>query len=101
MTTYNAHVSSLDFAKEKVSSDLKINKNRRLSALFRDIRGRDSVNGIGDWPIMSMMIQTVTRIRPLKKYECYGLCKQSEEYKELSKGSKRLFLKVLIASLNY
>ena len=97
----NSHVSSLNFVKEKVSNDLKVNKNRRLSALFREIRSKDSIDGIGDWPIMSMMIQTVSKIRPLKKYECYGLCKQSEEYKELSMGSKRLFLKVLIESLNY
>ena len=101
MTTYNAHISDLHFAKEKVYKDLKENKNRRLSALFRIIRKTDSVGGIGDWPIMSMILQVVSRFKKLKRIEIRNLCRQSEEYQEMARGNKIRFTDSLIESVNY
>ena len=101
MTTYNAHVSDLHFAKEKVYKDLKENKHRRLSALFRIIRKTDSVGGIGDWPIMSMIVQVVSRFKDITRMEIRGLCRQSSEYNSLARGMKKRYTDSLIESINY
>ena len=65
----NCSVSDLNFAKEKVFKDLKDNINRSLSALFRDIRKSNATLGLGDWPIMSMIVQGVTKFRNLNRGE--------------------------------
>jgi hypothetical protein len=93
MNTQNIHTSDLSFAREKVDKDLNQNKNRRLSALFRDIRKWDSVLGIGDWPIMSMIVQEVSRFKKVGDFEVHTLCSQSKEYKAMKKKEKTRFIK--------
>jgi hypothetical protein len=100
-STTRTHVSTLRFAKEKTIKELKENKHRTMSALFRDIRKMDSVDGIGDWPIMSMLMQEVYKFRDISQKQIWLMCHQSKEYNELSAGGKRRFSDSLFESVNY
>ena len=99
--TANVHISDLSFAKEKIIKDLKENKKRRLSALFRDLRKMDSILGIGDWSVMSIIVQQASKFRKLSQYEVWTLCKQSKEYKGMLYGEKQRFSKSLWQSIDY
>ena len=97
----NCSVSDLNFAKEKVFKDLKDNINRSLSALFRDIRKSNAALGLGDWPIMSMIVQGVTKFRNLNREEIKYMSENSLEYKDMRKKDKARFTDSLIESVNY
>lgn len=97
----NGHLSDLRFAKAKTKKDLTENKRRRMSALFRDIRKMDSVMGIGDWSIMSMIVQEVSKLRKLSHDEIKNMCRNSEEYKDMQKRDKMKFIKGLWESIDY
>ncbi len=94
-------VSTLEIAKQKIKSDLTSNKNRRLSALFRDIRKMSSTQLIGDWPIMSLIIQYASKLRTLSQNEISNMARNSKEYKVMSYGQRRLFTKTLFDSISY
>lgn len=100
MKQIKTHLSDLSFARERIVRDLKSNINRRLSALFRDIRKVDSVSGIGDWPIMSLIVQLASKKRKLSEYEVWTLCKQSEEYLTSDTTQKHRFSKSLWDSID-
>lgn len=89
-------LQGLDFFEEKVKRLLIRNKNRSVSALFRQLRSNSKLSLIGDYPILSFIFDLARRldINYRKNIISYSL-NQSAELKPLQKKEKTILIEQL------
>jgi len=86
----------LDWVTTRALKELKKNKNRRISALFRTLRKNPNVRFFGDFSILWAISEAMRKLMlPIKRGPFTFASRQSKEYMSLSKKEKRWWLDTL------
>lgn len=79
-----AQYQDLNQAPDLIMRDFSKNRNRSLSAEFRYLRSLEQFSCIADYPIMSILVQTVWRMGiKISRKQIYLMMRYSEDMREL------------------
>lgn len=97
----NIQFQDLSLATPKIKRRYIKNSHRSISATFRFLRRQRSFSFFGDYPILSIILQTIIilSVNPSRYQTIYAL-NQSEELRLLSKRDKNCLINQLVYPLS-
>ncbi len=81
----------------KIQRDFTRNKNKSISATFRHYRNHKNLSLIGDYPILSTIVNTIKDIRiEIKRQNLFYAFNQSIELNSFPRNDKQQLIKQLL-----